>query len=211
MKKTIGLLLLCAPLWLAVSCTKDTPGTAQDYYRWLDDEQNGCVKTQRVNGVKVSVKYLPVEAVIARELGEQFNRKAADSLRRLYANTLTLLMTFAPDESVGAKGDIVFKGVSGKQEYTERMMTMNFGLQEQIRLQAGGKQWRPALTGLENTYSLGSSRSLVLAFPVPDDEREKIFRSDWILSYDDILYEMGILHFSFDHQQINAIPGFPGL
>lgn len=193
------------------SCSEDNPQTASEYYHWLNSEEHGFVKKQRINGVELTVKVLPQDLLVAKELNGSQDQQLKDSLRNAYRNTLTMVMTFAPDENKEAKGDIVFKGVENKQGYTERMLTMNFGLQDQVKLNAGGKERHPVLSGLENTYGLESSRSIVLAFPLADAERETILQSDWTLTYDDVLFDMGIVHFHFDHEQLNQLPGFPEL
>lgn len=199
----IPVLMLCL---LLASCTRNEFNSSADYLRWMDSEESGLVTEHRLNGMCVKAKYLPVDYLIYRDAGERPSPAVCDSLRKLYENSVTFLLSFGPDESKGASGDVMYKGLRNYQEYVERAVAMNFDLERMISLQTGGKEWSPVLSAMENTYGLTQTRNVLLVFPVA-----QLGAGNPELIYRDELFELGNLHFKFDKEKITNLPALAGI
>jgi len=184
--------------------------TANDYLAWMDDEANGLVRAHHVNGMEVRVKYLPAEYLVHRELGVSSTRQQRDSLLKLYESSLSFLMTLGPDAAKGERGDVMQRGLQKYSEYAERVHTMNFDLEQLVRVEGNGISVRPVLSAMENTYGLQESRSIIFAFALEPAQRTQLLSGDIDFIYEDELFELGILHFAFNQKDLQQLPAFPG-
>jgi len=192
-----------------MGCTGKKVYSVEEYSKWINDPENGLTNTRRIKGLKITVKHLPVEYLIYKEQKENNNssNQFADSLKKAYNNSLTFLMMIAPDEEKGNKNDVMLEGITNYQEYTQRLLAMNFALDKSIRLQSGKVQLKPVLSALENTYGLSKSRNIVFVFAPTAKEKQEINHSgelDFI--YTDELFQLGIMHFNFNTKNITELP-----
>jgi hypothetical protein len=192
-------------LLLAASCGKQ-PSTMKEYFEWLNDPANRLVQERKVNGYKLTMKFLPAEYLAYKDMKDEgLGMDAKDSILSLYEKNLTFLLTVGPDEESGNKADVMMSDIGSKEEYTDRVMAMNFVMEDMITLQAGDEKIRPVLSNMENTYGLGKSRSLMIVFAPANKPSGPAYD----LAYADELFGTGILHFVFDTERINNIPGIP--
>jgi hypothetical protein len=181
--------------------------TVTEYLKMLNNPDNGLVVTKKVNGLNISMKYLPAGYLVYKEQKEQsFNKAQADSIEKAYANSLTFLLTFSPDETKGNETDVMFDGLKNYKEYVERDLAMNFDMEQKVILRAGKKAYKPVLSSMENIYSLNNGRSIILVF-VPTDNKEEFNKMDDVdLTYTDDLFNVGILHFNFLTTNFTKLP-----
>lgn len=193
---------------LLMSCKTSEVSSVEEYNKWMNDPENGLVKTKKIKGLTVSVKYLPAAYLIYKELGEKgYSEKGSDSLKKAYENALTFLMTIAPDQEKGNKNDIMMEGIVNYKEYSERLLMLNFQLDKNVTLKSGEVELKPVLSALENTYGLSKSRSITFVF-VPDiKEMERIESAKMIdFVYIDDLFQLGIMHFNFNNEKLKELP-----
>jgi hypothetical protein len=189
---------------LLFSCKKQQVNSVSDYSKYINNPDNGLVITRKVNGLQLSVKYLPSEFL---EYKDQQGNSSTQSIKNVYQNTLTFLMTIGPDEEKGNKNDIMFNEISSYKEYTERLLSLNFEIDKSITLKAKDIELKPVLSNLENTYGLSKNRSIVIAFAPTDEQRKKIENADELeFTYSDELFDMGIMHFNFSGSDMNHLP-----
>lgn len=190
------------------SCNEEKVASVAEYSKWLNNPDNGLVVVRRVNGLKLSVKYLPADFLKYKDMqGDEAEQKELKEMNDKYKNTLTFLMTVGPDEEKGNTADIMMSDISNYKEYAERLLTMNFELDRNITLRAGNIELKPVLSALENTYGLSKNRSVVLAFAPTDEEKAAIDNASVIdFSYSDELFAMGILHFEFSENKLHRLP-----
>lgn len=206
LKQAIYFLMLVI---LFSSCKKQQVNSVADYSKWINDPDNGLIITRKVNGLELSVKYLPSEYLQYKDLQRdgKMHQTETKEVKNDYKNTLTFLITVGPDEEKGNKNDIMFNEISNYKEYTERLLSMNFEMDNNIVLKAGDIELKPVLSALENTYGLSKSRSIVIAFAPTDTQRKQLESSDEIdFTYSDELFDMGTMHFNFSGKDINHLP-----
>ncbi len=208
--KLRAMLLLGALLVCACSQGPERVETRADYVRWLSNVDNGCIRDVKSNGLHISVAYLPAELLALREMTARDD--FSDSLRRElvanYAQSIALQMEIGPDTSRG-KGDIMYKDLGGYDDYAARLKTLNFRLEEYVKLRAGERQLRPALALMENIYSLRDSRRFLLLFTPPADEEALALHDDLDLLFYDEVFRSGVHSFAFRRDDLQGIPDLP--
>jgi hypothetical protein len=210
-KKYISNLGLMLVLLLFQQCGRDKEiRDVGEYIKWINDPENGLVQSKYIEGVKLKARFLPAEYLAYKEM-EGFQKKTEetrDSLISCYSKSKTFLLTIGVDDrKKKAEGDIMYKGVTEYDEYRTRSYTMNFDMEEYIKLKAGDQTFRPVLSTMENVYSLSSDRNIYLVFS--DDQAGNLFLAkDLDLTFNDEIFSTGINHFIFNNRNLNKIPHF---
>ena len=203
------LLYLLFLLFFFSSCEKERRLPVKSYLKWVNEPENGLVKTKYVNGLELKIKYLSPEYLAWRELSDKPGNSVMekDSLLHRYRQSLSFLLSIGPDERKKSGSDIMMQDISNYKEYTERSLTMNFDMEQYIRLKAGKSEYRPVLSALENTYGLSSGRNILLVF-TPLATGDQTFKQSGELDfiYADELFGLGTNHFVFTKKELSSIP-----
>lgn len=182
-----------------------------EYLKWINDEAHGLVKEKRINNLVLTVKYLPADYLVYRDLHEHqaTSGKLKDSLSAQYRASKCFLLTIAPDkEKPGNDGDIMMRGIQSLEQYKTRSLTMNFDMNEYLQLVTGKKAYVPVLTHMENVYGVTSGRTIVMLFS-PDKLANELKEEEELdIVFDDPLFDTGRSHFVFYKKDIDRIPKF---
>lgn len=206
MKQSVCFFVLSIVLF---SCSKRQVNSVAEYSGWINNPDNGLIVTRKINGLKISVKYLPVEYLEYKEMeGDNgMIKNQLGSLKKEYENSMTFLMTIGPDENKGNKNDIMFDKIANYKEYSERLLSLNFEIDKNITLKSGDVELKPVLSALENTYGLSKSRNIVFAFAITKNEKQEIEKSkDVDFMYSDELFQLGLMHFNFSKNNLENLP-----
>lgn len=189
-----SLSLLIVTLALLAGCGKEGPRNRAEYFQWVNDPAHGLIKQHAVNGVALSMKYLPPSYLVSQSLAGMPDGTAArrDSLMREYRNTLCFLLTVGMSDS--NSGDIMTRGIGSYDEFSQRAAKMNFEMQNYVSLRSHGKEYRPVLATMENTYGMVPKRNIMLVFA-----QDAGLRSGDTLDvvFNDMIFETGISHYLF--------------
>lgn len=193
-------ILLNASLILS-GCSKGF-SNEKDLYSWMNNKKNGLVKVKEINGIKLTVKYLPSQYLAYKELKNTgAKHQNIDSLNKWYENTHSFILNIGLIEEAAADVDIMKLGVSNYEEYREKFMTMNFDMGQYISLKINNKEFSPVLANLENVYGLAGDRNINLVFPKDDLPAEEID-----LIFNDEIFNTGITHFTFKPKDAESLP-----
>lgn len=192
-----------------ISWTGSSVSNLDEFNRWLNKENNGCIINHHIAGIDISVKYQPPLYIVQKDrakISNVTNRSviSLDSLLSQQRNMLTFLMTIGPDKTLPDKGkssSIMSQGVNGYNEYVERVMSTNFMMDQHLALFVDGKKFVPALCLLENLYELSEQRSFVVVF-VADANRSISSGKEYIFEYDDPYFGAGKLQFQFSSDNL---------
>lgn len=201
-KSTYHWSLVLLLFWGAISC-KSTMNDYSDYMKYIANPDNGLTKTQTTSGLKISVKYLPIDYLAYTELKnsqEVKTKEEKELLKKAYENSLTFMLTFAPDE--GKTFDVTKVGVANYEEFAERIENMNFNFSNYIKLETEKEEFQPELTQMESTYGLEKKRNIVLVF------NRKNIQDDTKIVYKDEIFGTGTHRFLFKKEDLTSIPQF---
>lgn len=198
-------LILCIAIFTC-GCNKGFPDTGK-FNDWLNNKDNGCYVEKNVAGITVGVKYLPpaYKALQAIELNKKLKKQAnVDSLMLLAGNEISFVMTLSPSsdrkiEKGDAAPNVMYEGVANYSEFSERVTTMNFFMDQYIKMYIGKDSVKPAMVLVENVYELSERRLFNIVFAV-----DKKHNSDeYIVVYSDPYFGMGDLQFPFKKEDID--------
>lgn len=208
--RTILLYIFFVLLLLNGGCNKAPQSMgAEEYMKWLDKEENGMAKSRFVNGIQIKAKYLPPDYQAYLELKNMphYSPQQKDSIMNLYRNSVAFMLTLQPDERKKEGERIDTRAVSNYSEYAQRIYDLNFQFAEYVRLDAGGREYKPVLSSMDNVYGLSKGRSIILVF-VPDDKADRTLYTEkkMDLVYEDELFELGTNHFVFSREDFDQLP-----
>ncbi|WP_232296778.1 hypothetical protein [Microscilla marina] len=191
------------------SCQKVIKSQAA-LYQWVHNDNHGLIKKKTVGQVRLSMKYLPPELLVSKELrGQYTNRKMVDSLLAQYktGRTFLLNLTLSGEGDKASVQDILYKDAHSYGAYKQRVMEMNFNMAQYIRLKAGDKVMKPVIANMENTYSLTKGRNIYLVFAGDEASQQALKKAKKLdITFTDQLFETGIHHFVFDTNDLDNIP-----
>lgn len=207
MRVNLWINLLLALLFLQ-GCS-DSISSLEEYNVWVNNPDNGLVKERNINGLSISLKYLPVDRQVYRDASSlELSKNDYDSIRSQYENTLTFLMSIDIDESTKTTGDIMYYNVQNKQEFIEKALTLNFDMGNYVTISTDdGSTYAPVLSNMENVYSMSTGRKFMFVF-VPTEKNDKKLKTseELIFTYDDNEFDLGKVNFKFDRETLDNIP-----
>ena len=191
---------------LLPSCN-DAGKTAESYYAFLEDEDNGLCVTKEVIDLQIKVKYLPAEYLCYKELkGDSDAGELKNEIIEDYKYNASFLVTIGPSESSTEKFDITRCGVNDMNEFNQRAQTLNFHMGNYFSLTFDGIELKPAFCEMENVYGLTPDRKFNVVFTPQENKNEIILASDMTLTYKDELFNSGLSKFKFFKEDIENVP-----
>ena len=173
------------------------------YMAYIAEPANGVTKEKATSGLKIRVKYLPVDYLAYSEFKNSKDIKTEEqkqALKKTYENSLTFMLTFAPDE--GKKFDVTRVDVSDYEEFATRIEDMNFNFSNYIKLETEGEEIRPELSQMESTYGLEKKRNIILVF------NKNEIKDNIRIIYKDEIFGTGTHKFLFQQDDLLAVPQF---
>jgi hypothetical protein len=199
-----ALLFLAASLILA-ACGKEGPKDLTEYYRWVNDPEHGLIRHHEVNGITLTMKYMPPSYLAHQYVAATpgITQAQKDSVMQSYRNSLCFLLTIGVGDSTG---DIMTRGIGSYEEFSQRAMRLNFEMQNYVTLRAGEKDYRPALAIMENTYGMTPKRDVVLVFA---DDASLRAADTLDVRFNDTIFETGISHYEFLRKDMAEVQDLP--
>jgi hypothetical protein len=192
--------ILC--LLSLISCNRgiDSEG---ELYNYLGKEKNGLISSRTHDGIKFTMKYLPSEYLAFNELKTQYSpsRIIVDSTIKSFNDTYSFLLTVEFDGVNAGENPLMF-GINNLEEYKEKIEELSFDLDQSVYIQSDSADIAPVLWNLENSYTAGNKRSLLLVFPKTGTEKSKSLD----IVFSDNIFSTGINHFNFRKESIQSIP-----
>lgn len=181
--------------------------TLDEYNKWLNEKDNGCIKTKTISGISVDVKYQPPSYVVLKQLNTRKGIKvqSKDSLLTIQNKLLTFLITLGPDKELSKNkkaGSVMYEGLADQAEYNDRVLRMNFFMEQYISLYIDGAKKQPVLALVENLYELSDSRTFVLVFSPESINDDLLKGKEYVFEYDDPFFNLGKVQMTFSGDQL---------
>lgn len=201
-RKLIGIILIIVTFMYSCKSDKHSIPVSLDFKgfeSWISDEENGLVKIREYHGLEFSMFYLP-STYLAYKDKKQANIMNKDSLIDYYSQTLNFMMRV---RLIDKNPNVLYLGISSIEEYKERIMQLNFGLDSLLKMHIKSKEYVPILTSFENTYGISPYANVNIVFILPKDIKEG---DEVDISFQDDIFNTGIQHFLFDYTQMKTVP-----
>jgi len=190
-----------------LSCSKTAFDSAEEFYKWVNDKDNGYVKVQESNGFRLEVKCLPADylAYLEVQKGEEsYSESDVIGLQKEFGSSKTFVLTIEHEDKAV---DPTYYNVMDMPEYKERIRKLNFNMKEHIYIKTDdGSEIAPVLATMENVYQLTNKKTLYLVFPNTNNQLNKSEMLD--LVFEDTFLKTGINHFQFLNKDLNKLPKF---
>lgn len=186
-------------LLILVSCSSELP--MEEYLNELEKEENQLKKSKSINGIELSVKYLPAELLTYQEFArDKYLQDDPDSVFQQFKNGYSFLLSFAPDKKLKIENDALLIGLKSFEEFDDRVRALNFEVQNFTSLEVDGKIEKPILSMLGGSYGLKSKKTVMLTFLSKENFSELVF------VLDDPFFHTGKTKFKFLKSDIESFP-----
>ena len=204
-----GINILFALIIFLFGCNR-TPSTESEYLKWLADPDHGITQSKTINGTIITVKYIPDEYLVYKELKRMSGigniGKIRDSLRSKYIHSRTFLLTIAPDVDKKNESDIMYSEVGNYQDYKDRFHSINFNMEENLLLKTEKNSFAPVLAIAENIYSVGNQRTINLVFADNEIASGLMESEELDFEFNDPFFHTGVTHFHFKKSVLENTP-----
>lgn len=207
MKVGISIKQLMSVLLMVVCCScNNSISNHKAYMIYMADKGNGLIKDKSIGGIKLRVKYLPVDYLVYNSIEniESARVTMIDSIKKSFNNSITFMLTIGPDENESF--DITKVGVSDYKQFAQRVEEMSFNMAEYITLTIKDKEYKPDLAQMENINGPEQSRNIILVFKAKDENNKEVMTDDMYFTFNDELFATGINKFKFQMDDILSVP-----
>ena len=182
----------------------------KSFLEYINNGENGMVHSKTLNGVELTLKYLPSNYLAYRDLSllSSPSKQQEDSLMQRYQNSMTFVLNLSPENMKGVGGfenGVLSKDISGIEEYKSRALSLNFAMTEMVKLRSEKGVIKPSLTNMENTYDLAADKSIYIVFS-RELVKTELGTEDLEFVFEDGVFDTGISVFSIDAEVLKNIP-----
>ena len=201
--RNTGWLILMALVFAASGCGRTGTSDMAEYLQWVNDPAHGLVVSRTVGGLRITVKYLPPEYRVFRELQASRKVESPDAesrtkAERRNAQSVAVLFTIAPDSTAG-----VSVGLIDPLAVAAQGAELNAALGEHLRIRADGHEYAPALSTLDNDGGIRSAITITAVFVDEGNPTRLVQARNYEVVFDDPMFGTGISHFSFSREKID--------
>ena len=193
-KDTVVNRILFMLIMLLTACGKSTLAP-EAYVNWIDDKNNGCIKSETIGKIKYTVIYRPSDYSIAK--GYLNKRENYKTIVPGQHHSFVVKM-----EPLDGKTPVLTIDAKAKEEPFERINYYLNEAQYYIEM-TEGKDTMPVNNYIyERYYNLSPDQSLVLGF----DQKYKLGEKEITLIIEDKIFNTGKVAFNFSESTLNKIP-----
>lgn len=167
-----------------------------EWMAFLANPENGLVKERQFENVVWRLQFGQAATM---------GLETQPSLSGQESKSLIFLLNVAPGRIYGG-GDVMMNGAASYQAYDERMIQLNFRMQEMLRLNWKGKEYEPVLAHMENTFGLSQDRKIHVVFSSKDFPSQLSDFGELDIRLADQVFGTGINHFHYDAEEMSRIP-----
>lgn len=192
----IPVIVYCAIILLSCSEKEISHAALIEY---VQDESNGLIKKNEVNGIVTEVTYKPTDMWVQLEVGDEPVRsEVLDSLRNHYGKYYYFILNLSKNNK-----EALHSAPGSSGEYSDLVQTLSFRMSEFVTLTTEKQDTIPVGDFiLDRTYGLSSSTAVLFVFA--NDEAKK---TDWIqFNLNEFGLGTGNQRFRFKTEELENIP-----
>lgn len=179
----------------------------KDYFAWLNEEDNGLIISKTAGDVKLTVKYIPPEVRAYQEIqmDPDLSKRSFDSLYAFYDRSRCFVMSVGHSDPAN-RSDVAMTNVSGREEIAARLDSLNFALDDAIRLSVGDREFKPALIHMDGDFGMSAVRRFTVVFVDESSSREFEGGDSYTFLFNDPVFHSGSSRFLFPKDRIENRP-----
>jgi hypothetical protein len=189
----VGLLIL-----LITSCNP-TLVTEQQLIAYIQDEDNGLIKTKEQNGYKLTVYYKPTDFVINQYTENGVIEKPKlDTLKKQFKNYAYFVLSLQKDKS-----NALYNMEQGYDAFSETLQTLAFRMDQYVQLTTSNSDTIPVADFIyPRLYGASPSTDILFVF-----NNTQFSKNDWVqFNVKEFGLGVGRKNFRFKTSDIQQIP-----
>ncbi|MBL0048938.1 MAG: hypothetical protein IPP32_12675 [Bacteroidetes bacterium] len=179
------------------SANRLNPG---ELVRWVQNPENGLLKTKTIDNVIYSIQYKPIDYIICEELETESIKDSI--LVRNYKELEGMEYFDFKIKLMDYEQEFLKYGINSQNEYQENVNYCAFKMQSDISLQNGNEIIPCALFHFERAYDASPEARFILGFEKPKDK----VGENMTLVFEDKLFHKGIIKFNFNSLALKSTP-----
>ncbi len=174
--------------------------TPREFFTWCTSEQSGLKRSRKIDDLQFVLQYKPVEMIACIET-------RSDTLSRdqyeQYQNNMGGLLSFNLGIYVqDVNAELLKYNLPSYQSYQDRVNYYAFDVQNDMKLVQGKDTIYCSIHHFERIYDISSYCVISMAF-----DKSKIDLSKAVtFVFEDMIFDKGIIKFSFDPGTLNKLP-----
>jgi hypothetical protein len=175
-----------------------------DYVKWIEDPENGLVKTKKLEKYRYSLLYKPNDYMIAKDLAAlKIAQAEYDSLQEVYKGFEYYTFSI---EDTSFHDELLKSGLTSRGQYDKRLMYYSFEMQKDIQLISGTDTIPCSLLHYERTFNVSPKANFLIGFPVTTKQKKSGKQVSKTFVYEDRVFKTGIVKLRIEDEAIKEIP-----
>lgn len=189
-------------------CNPERELSPEKYVRWVQDTENGLIKTKRLKGLQLEARYLPAPYLAYREFKSLNETVAFDSLLSAYTCGLAFQFTLSASLQDREYGNLMYYETTSQEDLMARQRYLSFSGQEFIHLEYNGQTLLPALVQFEGYDALTNSLRFQASFesPMQSCGGKDSTLASLTFVFDDPFWNSGTTRFLWEENVLEKIP-----
>ncbi|MGV6862280.1 MAG: hypothetical protein ACWA41_10940 [Putridiphycobacter sp.] len=189
------LVILVLGLFFITGCNNNL--SPKKYVNWVDDPENGLIKTAETQKSKLTCTYTPAEYTILKQfkpdepIDEKTFTEQLEGVKDMYH------FVFRFENKDGS--NLIKDNYTTQEQFQTKSMYLSYDIRSDLKLVQGTDTTMCALNHHERTYSNTPYEQILLAFPKVND-------NDITLIFNDRVFGFNRTKFFFSKETINSVP-----
>jgi hypothetical protein len=184
-------------LIVVCGCSQGHTSDEGEYLSWLNDPDHGLVQVRAINGLHITVKYMPPDYRAYRELGESESSHDREVVEKRCEGSVNLLLSISRDTTAPSRGEI------DPHMVIQQGMILNEEIKEHLSLRADGIPHAPVITALDNNAGMSGVINITAVFVDEQPQGKLLHAKQYDVIFDDRMFGTGISHFLFSREAID--------
>lgn len=171
-------------------------------------EENSLVKEKTIGDFSFTLSYEPWESLIIKDNSITISKEEFE--KDLQGRSKMLYFTLKINNTKFTHKELLLFNLSSQEEYTDRLNYYSFKIQNDLKLTIGNEEIPCGMAHFERTFGLSPGLTISLAFPISESISkqitEKKLKESLRFSFDEKVFNNGMIQFSFHPNNINSVP-----
>lgn len=182
----------------------------QEYMSWVEDSENGLVKSNTIEECVYSVFYKPLPYVVLKDWPDTaLTQSAFDKQLDEYKGLQYYSFIIESKNVANGNQELLRYNLKSTDDYFARIEYYSFQVQNDIKLVEGKDTLVCRMSHFERAYGLQPKIKIVVAFDRRKDDlvkKEEHYNNDKVILFYDKVFGAGIVKLKIDKETLKNIP-----
>ncbi len=174
----------------------------------ITEEESSLIQEKIIGDFSFKMIYEPWEALIIKDNSNEISKEKFES--DLKGRSTMLYFTLKISNKEFTHKELLLFDLPSQDNYTERLDYYSFKVQNDLKLKIGEDEISCGMAHFERTFGLAPGLTISLAFPISESVskqiKDKKLKERITVSFDEKIFNNGMVKFSFHPNHINSVP-----